>query len=282
MKQRKKLKILAVCIPTALLILLAVYFGTYYHADATAEKALQGNSAVKVSQISQGGYLFDGPSDDTAVIFYPGAKVETSAYAPLLLQIAEQDADVYLLDMPLHMAFFGINKADRIRENDENDYRHWYMAGHSLGAAMAASYAASHLSEYRGLILLAGYPPKDLHADDFSLLSVYGSEDMDPAMMQKKSQNRPEDYTESVISGGNHAQFGNYGIQKGDGTARISAEEQQKQAVKAIHDYLRKQNRKSGAKVSGKNERSASKTEDSCDPFTIHTSLHFYNRFRVS
>jgi len=41
-----------------------------------------------------------------------------------------------------------------------------------------------------------------------------------------------------VIQGGNHAQFGNYGKQKGDPDATITAEEQQNITVKAVADFL--------------------------------------------
>lgn len=49
-------------------------------------------------------------------------------------------------------------------------------------------------------------------------------------------------YTENivVIEGGNHAQFGNYGKQKGDSDAMISSEEQQDMAVEAIKEFLTK------------------------------------------
>lgn len=40
------------------------------------------------------------------------------------------------------------------------------------------------------------------------------------------------------IEGGNHAQFGNYGRQKGDSGATISREDQQAQAVSAITKYI--------------------------------------------
>ena len=48
------------------------------------------------------------------------------------------------------------------------------------------------------------------------------------------------DYTQNVtvIEGGNHAQFGNYGKQKGYRDATISREEQQDIAVEAIKDFL--------------------------------------------
>ena len=48
----------------------------------------------------------------------------------------------------------------------------------------------------------------------------------------------PEAFYEYAIEGGNHAQFGNYGEQKGDGAALISAEEQQQQAVQFILDCV--------------------------------------------
>lgn len=51
------------------------------------------------------------------------------------------------------------------------------------------------------------------------------------------------DYTENIveIEGGNHAQFGNYGPQKGDAPAQITAEEQQRQTVAAVEAFLAQQ-----------------------------------------
>ena len=48
------------------------------------------------------------------------------------------------------------------------------------------------------------------------------------------------DYTENVviIEGGNHAQFGNYGPQKGDTPAAVSDTEQQAITVSAITDFV--------------------------------------------
>ena len=41
-----------------------------------------------------------------------------------------------------------------------------------------------------------------------------------------------------MIDGGNHALFGNYGEQKGDGQAQISGEEQQEQVVRAVREFV--------------------------------------------
>jgi hypothetical protein len=48
----------------------------------------------------------------------------------------------------------------------------------------------------------------------------------------------PKDARELVIDGGNHAGFGNYGEQDGDGPATIAPDQQQEQAASAIASAL--------------------------------------------
>ena len=50
----------------------------------------------------------------------------------------------------------------------------------------------------------------------------------------------PDGFTDVIIEGGNHAQFGDYGEQKGDGEATISAEEQWGESVTAIMNFMEK------------------------------------------
>jgi len=50
--------------------------------------------------------------------------------------------------------------------------------------------------------------------------------------------NWPENARETVIAGGNHAQFGDYGPQKGDGAAEISGEAQQTATVDAVCTFF--------------------------------------------
>ena len=116
----------------------------------------------------------------------------------------------------------------------------WYIAVHSLGGAMAASYAAKHAEDFSGLILLAAYSTKDLTQTPLRVLSVYGSEDgvMNRDSYEKDRANLPDDTTEIVIDGGCHAQFGCYGAQDGDGTPTISATEQISQTASAIAAFV--------------------------------------------
>ena len=230
---RKKQKwLIPVFTVIALAIAFLVYTGIYYHADESALGALASDEAVTVTRTDYG-WLFDGPSDTKALIFYPGAKVEETAYAPLLRDIAEEGTDVCLVKMPFRLSVFGQNKADKIIE--AYPYESWYIGGHSLGGAVAANYAAKNEKKLKGVILLAAYPTKPLDSE-LELISIYGSEDgvLDMKKMDKGDSYAPEKYLKYAIEGGNHAQFGNYGKQKGDNEASLSADEQQKETSKII------------------------------------------------
>lgn len=88
----------------------------------------------------------------------------------------------------------------------------------------------NHKDEVKGLILMGAYIYGDY--PDQNALTVYGT--FNTSVAEKIN------YIENivVIEGGNHAQFGNYGKQKGDPDATISSEEQQNITVKAIKEFL--------------------------------------------
>ena len=211
----------------------ALYVNDYYEADTSVEDYLSGNDNVSVISTKEGLFL-DGKGEEKALIFYPGAKVEYTAYLPMLMELAEEGVDCFLVKMPFHLAFFGMNKADTIMK--QYDYDQWYLSGHSLGGAMAAYYASSHLDKLDGLALFGAYPTKELKKEGFLVVSIYGSEDK-VLNMKKVEEGRsymPTQYFEVCLQGGNHSQFGNYGEQKGDGIATMSREEQQEKSVEAV------------------------------------------------
>ena len=210
-----------------------IYTGIYHHADALAIAAMESDEQVAVSRTSYGWY-FDGPSEDHALVFYPGGKVEETAYAPFLHALAARGMDVCLVKMPFRLAVFGMNSAESVIK--QYDYSHWYIGGHSLGGAVAAIYAANHGGTLDSLILCAAFPTKALPAD-LKVISLYGSEDhvIDLSQVEKgRSFVFSDCYVEHVIQGGNHAQFGNYGAQRGDGQASLSVQDQQTEAVDVI------------------------------------------------
>ena len=207
-----------------------VYLGVYAKADERATAAMVSSAPVSVAE-NEDGYLFDGPGTDALLVFYPGGKVDETAYAPLMRTLAENGIDCLLIKMPLRLAMLGYEKAGAALEN--GDYQTKLLCGHSLGASAAALYAADHPETLDGLILLAGYSTKPVAVPT---LCVYGSEDgvLERGVYEDAKQYLPTGSAETVITGGNHANFGNYGAQSGDGNAAISAEAQQETTAREI------------------------------------------------
>ena len=212
-----------------------LYANDYYRAEAVAKKAMKGNDVIEVVE-KDGYYVFStrvtssyrGPEYGNGIIFYPGGKVDETAYAPMLLELAEQGYEVYLVKMPAKLAIFGMNKAEDIIEEAEH-IREWTMMGHSLGGAMAASFSAAHDEAVDQLVLLAAYSTEDLTDKEITVFSFYGTEDkvLNMEKYEEYYSNLPEDVIEDVIEGGNHANYAHYGAQDGDGEATITREEQQ-------------------------------------------------------
>lgn len=212
------------------------YLSIYYHADKDIPTLVSQNPQVQVQEI-KGGYYIDGPGEDTAMVFYPGAKVDEQAYIPLMVRLAQEGMDCFIAKVPFHMAMFGSNRAGQFME--KYDYDTWITAGHSMGGIIAASYAAGHPDQISAVVLLASYPTSTI-PESVRLCSLYGSNDRCLGMeaYEKARTLWSENSMEKCIEGGNHAQFGNYGPQKGDGPAEISAEKQQQITAEFIADCL--------------------------------------------
>ena len=232
---KKKIGIAIVASVLLLVLVCAIYLGTYYRADEGAIAAFAPEEEITVTTLDGGDVLFAPKDAPVGVIFYPGGKVEYTAYVPLMRACASQGILCVLVEMPMNLAVFDVGAADGIREQFP-EIEHWYIGGHSLGGSMAASYLGKHADEFEGLILLASYSTADLSDTDLRVLSVYGSEDgvLNLEKYKKYKKNLPDAFTEVVIEGGCHAYFGMYGEQKGDGKATITHAEQIGATVEAI------------------------------------------------
>ncbi|HMM69433.1 MAG TPA: alpha/beta fold hydrolase [Gudongella oleilytica] len=230
---KKNIKI-AVIIIVAIVILsvgtFLIYASDYYRADDTAIAAMQIDSVTKLDDRLI--IVTPDTPGKTAMIFYPGAKVEYFAYLPLMEKIKDSSGIMCILvKMPFNMAIFDPNAAEEIMEQFP-EIENWYVAGHSMGGAMASYYASNNQDKVKGLILLGAYIYGDFPEN--KALTIYGS--FNTSIAEKIN------YAENivVIEGGNHAQFGNYGKQNGDVDAAISSEEQQSIAAEAIKNFIMK------------------------------------------
>ena len=205
--------------------------------------AMESNANVTVKD--NGNFVVFTPTSNkpiTGFIFYPGGHVDYRSYAPIAQEITRHGYMVSIVRMPLSLAVFGINKADEVT-SAYPDMRYWVIGGHSLGGSMAASYAKKHTDKVQGLAFWASYPgtSDDLSSTSLKGLSTHGSNDQ---VLNTDNFNAtlallPPGTIMQVIQGGNHAQFGNYGLHPGDGTASISAADQQAQAADLTVRLLR-------------------------------------------
>lgn len=233
----KKGLMIALAVLLVFTAVFGIYAGDYYHADLDA---IQNNSLrmdyERMERLEDGSLVFYPAAYDSAVIFYPGGKVEVLAYIPLMESLAREGVLTVLMPMPFNLAVLAKNAAEGIPEQFP-EVENWYMAGHSLGGSMAASFAAENTAWVDGLILLAAYSTDPVV---LPVLSIYGSNDgvMNPEKYRQYRPNLPE-LTEQIIDGGNHAGFGFYGPQDGDGEASISRQEQIEQTARLMAEFVR-------------------------------------------
>lgn len=204
--------------------------------------ALQPNALVSLEIVN--GWTVFRPQDmslQTGLIFYPGGRVDYRSYAPILKIIAQSGFLVVLVPMPLSMAFFASDKADEVIAAFP-EIQHWALGGHSLGGAMAARYVYTHPEKIQGLILWGSYPADtdSLAEQKLAVLSIYGSEDGSVEKIESSVSLLPADTAWVRIEGGNHAQFGDYGLQPGDGKANMSPQQQWDLASSATISFLTK------------------------------------------
>ena len=237
--RRRKIMLPILSVVIILFLACGIYLNDYYHADMDAIETFTVEHSVEMRSDAEGNLVFEPEKATAGFIFYPGGKVEYTAYIPLMKALASEGILGVLVEMPFHLAVLDIDAAEGIREQYPQ-IEHWYIGGHSLGGSMAASYLAEEADDFEGLILLGSYYATDLSATDLSVVSIYGSEDlvMNREKYEENKANLPDEFSEVILDGGCHAYFGMYGAQEGDGTPEISNEEQIALTVDAISEMV--------------------------------------------
>ena len=223
----------------ALGILVWSKTGTYPEGT-TALAALESTDKVTITQDKW--IVFEPNMEaETGLIFYPGGLVEPGAYAPVLHQIAENGVLVIITPMPLNLAILNTAAANAVMDAYP-DISTWFLAGHSLGSASAAIFMENNPGRIESLALWDSYPTDsaDLSDNPFSVISIFGTTNNIPNTenFNEKRHLLPADMLFVAIEGANHAQFGDYGPQKGDVVASISLEEQHQQVVDLMLDFI--------------------------------------------
>jgi len=211
-----------------------------YPARSVALSALESTDRVTITQ-DEWIVFTPGEETETGLIFYPGGLVEPTAYAPILRKIAEAGVLVVITPMPLNLAILNTGVANAVID----EYPHistWILAGHSLGGASAAIFAENNPTRIDAITFWDSYPPDsaDLSDDAISALSVFGTTDDSPNTdnLNEKRHLLPADTVFAGIEGASHAQFGDYGPQRGDVVPSISLAEQHDKVAEIMLDFI--------------------------------------------
>jgi pimeloyl-ACP methyl ester carboxylesterase len=221
-------------------VAFVVWTGNPAQPMPQALAALQSDAQVQVD--AEPWWIFQPRTTKPTVglIIYPGALVDARAYAPTARAIAAKGYLVVIMPMPFNLALFGTDRALQV-PTVFPWIRRWAIAGHSLGGVAACGFAKNYAA-VRGLVLWASYPSDgdDLSQRDLLVVSIYGTQDKlsTPEKITASRTKLPSATRFVAIEGGNHAQFGWYGTQSGDGEATISREQQREQIVNATVELL--------------------------------------------
>ncbi len=182
-----------------------------------------------------------GGAAASGLVFYPGGLVDHRAYVPLAALVARAGHPVAIVRMPLDLAVLGKRRGLAVPPLLPGVGR-WAIGGHSLGGAMAADLVHDEPGRFAGLVLLAAYPPgsASIASTALPVLSLTGTRDfvVDRGKLEGSRALLPIATRFVTIDGGNHAQFGDYGPQKGDGEPGIGRDEQLAVAAGEIVRFL--------------------------------------------
>ena len=232
-------------LPVLILLVLAfacvaVWYLQPYPVGSAALEAMRGGEGVTVTDTMEWIVFEGGQTFEPSLILYPGGRVQAESYAPLARLLADEGYRVFLAKMPFNLAVLDVERANRLFKNFPDDV--FVIGGHSLGGAMAAQFAAEYPERIVGVYLLGAYPDHrgDLSETELPVLSLLGSRDglVDREKYELGKTYLPEDAVYLSIEGGNHAQFGSYGEQPGDGKALIAPQDQWQQTAAMLEQWL--------------------------------------------
>ncbi|MED1563299.1 alpha/beta hydrolase [Alkalihalobacillus alcalophilus] len=187
-------------------------------------------------------YKFEPTNEEihSTIILYPGGLVKPESYSLLAEELALNQHRVFIIKMPLNLAFFGKDKATPIVDKYQDEPI--FIGGHSLGAVFASRFAIEFEEKLDGVFFLASYPDKNGSLRTTSLPSILLTASEDNVINQKNLKQASDLFSEEhqhfIIEGGNHAYFGSYGQQSGDGESLISAEVQRRHTVMLLHEWI--------------------------------------------
>lgn len=247
----------AVLIGVAVVVVLVtvvflVYAHTVFAGDREASLDAWRSDAVTIAT-TETSIVIEPASGgtDVGLVFVPGAKVEPSAYLYKLSGVVEATGMTVVITKPtLNLAFFDARPLSAFTAAAPHVER-WFVGGHSLGGVRACQLAAEAARTADaagadedpgivGLMLFGSYCVDDLSDSGLAALSIVAENDglSTPDDVAQRSGLLPADAMSVLIDGANHAAFGDYGDQPGDGAATVDRQQARDEIAAAVESFI--------------------------------------------
>jgi predicted alpha/beta-hydrolase family hydrolase len=236
-------------VPLLVLAFLMVVFLAYvrpFVATPTATAALRPEDGVRIAERPSWYELIPVREDPSGgnikptigLMFMPGARIDSHAYAHVLRPLAEAGYLVVVLKEPFGVSLLDADHGKKVLEVHP-EITTWAVGGHSLGGVTATSLADQD-ERVKGLVLFASYPADNVVRTDLKAASISGTADglTTPDDIEASKGKLPPETSYVVINGAVHSSFGDYGDQPGDGTATIDRSAAQSEITKATLTLL--------------------------------------------
>lgn len=226
---------------TSLLVTL-VCFLTWFHIVFTAERdatlEVFRDERVTVTEV-EGSIVMEATegAGATGVLYFPGARVDPYSYLYPLSDVAAAGVTVVIMDPLLNMALFDTRSIEELATAAPG-VGEWVLSGHSLGGVRACMLAAH--PDVVGLVLMGSYCANDISTESIPILQVLASDDglIDEEALNTSAPLLPPSTQKMTLEGANHASFGTYGEQPGDGVATLSRAEVREQLTRLFMTLL--------------------------------------------
>ncbi|HSP52013.1 MAG TPA: alpha/beta hydrolase [Cryobacterium sp.] len=227
---------------TALVLVVIVFLAwanTVRVADRAAADQVFANPNVRVTDTPTSVIL--APADDagdTGLVFFPGARVDPYAYLYKLSGTVESTGLTVVIAKPvLNLAILDQRPLSTFTDAAPK-VSIWYLGGHSVGGVRACLLADD--PEVAGLVLFGSFCAAAPERTDLRTLSLSGSADglSTPEKIADSADLLPSDTRFVELEGANHARFGDYGVESGDGVATTSTDAVAAEITRELTDFL--------------------------------------------
>lgn len=203
-------------------IVFLAWANTVRVADRSAVDQVFANPNVTVTDTPTSVIL--APADDAGdigLVFIPGARVDPYAYLYKLAGTVEKTGATIVITKPvLNLAILDQRPLSTFTDAVPA-VSTWFVGGHSIGGVRACLLADD--PEVAGLVLFGSYCAAAPERTDLRALSLSGSTDglSTPEKIADSADLLPADTRFVGLEGVNHALFGDYGVENGDGMAAM-------------------------------------------------------------